>query len=217
MGVPVLLIGESGTGKSTSMRNFAPDEIGVINVLGKPLPFRGKFNQVKTKDVERIKHALSAAKNTKSFVIDDFGYTITDTYMRGSYGAEKFRDQFEVYKKIGSDAYGLITFVQTEIPDDAIVYFVMHSTIENGQIVPATVGKLLNEKINLVGMFTITIYSTIQDGDYKFVVNGMPPAKSPEGMFESEAIDNDLKAVDTAIREYWGMRPIGGDGGGDAK
>lgn len=208
MGVPVLLIGESGTGKSTSLRNFKPEEIGVINVLGKPLPFRGKFNQVKTKDVELIKRALSGAKNTRSFVIDDFGYTITDTYMRGSYGAEKFRDQYEVFKKIGSEAYNLITFVQTEIPDDAIVYFVMHSTIENGQIVPATVGKMLNEKINLVGMFTITIYAAIQDGEYKFIVNGMPPAKSPEGMFPGEAIDNDLKAVDTAIREYWGMRPI---------
>lgn len=208
MGVPVLLIGESGTGKSTSLRNFKPEEIGVINVLGKPLPFRGKFNQVKTKDVELIKRALSGAKNTRSFVIDDFGYTITDTYMRGSYGAEKFRDQYEVFKKIGSEAYNLITFVQAEIPDDAIVYFVMHSTIENGQIVPATVGKMLNEKINLVGMFTITIYATIQDGEYKFIVNGMPPAKSPEGMFPGEAIDNDLKAVDSAIREYWGMRPI---------
>lgn len=208
MGVPVLLIGESGTGKSTSLHNFKPDEIGVINVLGKPLPFRGKFNQVKTKDVELIKRALSGAKNTRSFVIDDFGYTITDTYMRGSYGAEKFRDQYEVFKKIGSEAYNLITFVQTETPDDAIVYFVMHSTIENGQIVPATVGKMLNEKINLVGMFTITIYATIQDGEYKFIVNGMPPAKSPEGMFPGEAIDNDLKAVDSAIREYWGMRPI---------
>ena len=98
--------------------------------------------------------------------------------------------------------------MQTETPDDAIVYFVMHSTIENGQIVPATVGKMLNEKINLVGMFTITIYATIQDGEYKFIVNGMPPAKSPEGMFPGEAIDNDLKAVDSAIREYWGMRPI---------
>ena len=162
MGVPVLLIGESGTGKSTSLRNFKPEEIGVINVLGKPLPFRGKFNQVKTKDVELIKRALSGAKNTRSFVIDDFGYTITDTYMRGSYGAEKFRDQYEVFKKIGSEAYNLITFVQAEIPDDAIVYFVMHSTIENGQIVPATVGKMLNEKINLVGMFTITIYAAIQ-------------------------------------------------------
>lgn len=208
MGVPVLLIGESGTGKSTSLRNFKPEEIGVINVLGKPLPFRGKFNQVKTKDVELIKRALSGAKNTRSFVIDDFGYTITDTYMRGSYGAEKFRDQYEVFKKIGSEAYNLITFVQAEIPDDAIVYFVMHSTIENGQIVPATVGKMLNEKINLVGMFTITIYAAIQDGEYKFIVNGMPPAKSPEGMFPGEAIDNDLKAVDSAIREYWGMRPI---------
>lgn len=209
MAIPVLIIGESGSGKSTSMRNFNQDEINLVNVLGKPLPFRGKLKQVKTKDDNVIKGALRGSKSL-AFVIDDFGYTITDTYMRGSYGAEKFRDQYEVYKKIGSDAYNLISFVQNELPDDVIVYFVMHATKENGQIVPATVGKMLNEKINLVGMFTITILSVVDDGEYKFIVNGTPPAKTPDGMFEQEAINNDLKAVDTAIRDYWDLAPLGG-------
>lgn len=207
MGVPVLLMGESGTGKSTSLRNFEPDEIGLINVLGKPLPFKGKVPQYKSRDLAKIGDAIAGAK-PRSIVVDDFGYTITDIYTRGSYGPEKFRDQYEVYKKIGNEVYNLISLVQERSSDDTVVYFVMHSAVENGEIVPATIGKMLNEKINLVGMFTITILSMVDVDGYRFVVNGKPPVKTPPGMFASEVIDNDLKAVDSAIREYWGMAPL---------
>lgn len=210
MGVPVLLMGESGTGKSTSLRNFDPGQIGLINVLGKPLPFRSKIPQYKSRDLTKIGKAIAEAK-ARSVVIDDFGYTITDIYTRGSYGPEKFRDQYEVYKKIGNEVYNLITKVQSECSDDTVVYFVMHSTTENGEIVPSTIGKMLNEKINLVGMFTITILSMVDGDGYHFLVNGKPPVKTPPGMFDSEVIENDLKAVDDAIRDYWSMSPLGGD------
>ena len=89
----------------------------------------------------------------------------------------------------------------------------MHTERDNfGGVQPLTVGKLLNEKIKIVGMVTICLISEIDNGRYVFRTNGMPPAKSPMGMFEEDRIDNDLKAVDSTIREYWGMGPLtGGD------
>lgn len=212
MGYPVLVMGESGTGKSTSLRNFEPGEIGLVNVLGKPLPFRQQMPQVKTKNALEIASVLSKSK-ARSVVIDDFGYTVTDSYMKGSYGPDKLRDQYDVYKKIGSDTYNLVNYVYEACPADMLVYFVMHTEIEGGQIVPATVGKMLNEKIKLVGMFTLTLLSMIEDGEYRFLVNGRPPAKTPPGMFEGESVPNDLKAVDAAIRDYYCMEPLAG---GDA-
>ena len=202
MGIPVLLMGESGTGKSTSLRNFEKGEMALVNVLGKPLPFRGKVPQVKTRDIAVIRKSISESPS-KTVVIDDFGYTITDIYTRGSYGPEKFRDQYEVYKKIGNEVYYLVTFMHDRCSDDMVVYFVMHSTVEGGEIVPATIGKMLNEKINLVGMFTITAISAIDGDEYVFVVNGTPPAKTPPGMFEREKVPNDLKAFDNALRGYY--------------
>lgn len=209
MGIPVLLMGESGTGKSTSLRGFGKGEMALVNVLGKPLPFRGKVPQVKTRDIAVIRKSI-AESPSKTVVIDDFGYTITDIYTRGSYGPEKFRDQYEVYKKIGNEVYNLVTYVQDRCPDDMVVYFVMHSTVEGGEIVPATIGKMLNEKINLVGMFTITAMSAIDGDEYVFVVNGTPPAKTPPGMFDAEKVPNDLKAFDDALRGYYEIPREGG-------
>ena len=212
MGVPVLLMGESGTGKSTSMRNFGKEEIAIINVMGKPLPFRGKYDVYKTRNLDAIRNAIRKT-NRNAIVIDDFGYTLTDLYMRHSYGVEKYRDQYEVYKEIAAEVWQTINTVTDKLDDDKVVYFIMHTTVENGQIIPATIGKLLNEKINLVGMFTVTMISTTDGEDYSFIVGNNPPAKAPDGMFSEERIPNDLKAVNTAIRDYYEMDSEGGDVG----
>lgn len=219
MSVPVLIMGESGTGKSTSMRNFKPDEIGLINVQGKPLPFRGRFTSVTTKDFCEIEHTAIAAK-INAIVIDDFGYAITDYYTRHSLSQEeRDRDQFEVFKAIAAMVYRLINNICNDGNPDKIVYIVMHTERDNyGGVQPLTVGKLLNEKIKIVGMVTICLISTIENGEYVFKTNGMPPAKTPMGMFDSDSVPNDLKAVDTAIRDYWGMKPIkDGEADGDAR
>ena len=140
-------------------------------------------------------------------MVDDFGYLITDTYMRYSYGDEKLRDQYEVYKIIGAKVYNLIISLMEDGFDNRIVYMTMHIDRDNfGGIEPATVGKMLNEKIKLIGMFTIAIMAVANGDDYKFVTNGQP-LKSPPEMFERE-MPNDLKMVDTTIRDYWGMAPI---------
>lgn len=205
MGVPVLVLGESGTGKSYSIRNFDAGDIGVINVLGKPLPFRNGIKTVCTRDIQRVRHVISKA-SARSLVIDDFGYLITDMYMRYSYGEERMRDQFDVYKLIGHEVYGILNDIYA-LHEDRIVYLTMHTDTTVGSIQPLTIGKLLNEKVKLVGMVTVCLIARVQGGSYEFVTNGLPPAKTPPGMFP-ETIPNDLAEVDRTMREFWGMAPI---------
>ena len=207
MSIPVLILGEPGSGKSSSMREFTEDELGVIQTIAKPLPFRNSLKVARSRNFEQVKSWLLATKKYRAMVVDDFGYLITDTYMRYSYGAEKLRDQYEVYKIIGGEVYNLITALNEDGQDNRIVYLTMHIERDNmGNIEPATVGKMLNEKVKLVGMFTIVLMATSAGGEYRFITNGQP-LKSPQGMFPQE-MDNDLKRVDTLIREYWGMAPL---------
>lgn len=207
MSVPVLILGEPGSGKTSSLRNFGDDEIAVIQTIKKPLPFRSRIKTAQSRSFEQITAWLKADKSHRALMVDDFGYLITDTYMRYSYGDEKLRDQYEVYKIIGAKVYNLIISLMEDGFDNRIVYMTMHIDRDNfGGIEPATVGKMLNEKIKLIGMFTIALMAVANGDDYKFVTNGQP-LKSPPEMFERE-IPNDLKIVDTTIRDYWGMAPI---------
>ena len=205
MGVPVLVLGESGTGKSYSLRNFGAGEVGIVNVLGKPLPYKTDIKTVVTRDIQRVRHVMQKAA-ARSIVIDDFGYLITDMYMRYSFGDEKLRDQFDVYKLIGHEVYGLVNDVYA-MPSEKIVYLTMHTDTTVGNIQPLTIGKLLNEKVKLVGMFSALLIARVSGGAYEFVTNGLPPAKTPPGMFP-ETIPNDLAAADKTMREFWGMAPI---------
>lgn len=207
MSIPVLILGEPGSGKSSSLRNFKSNEMGVIQTIAKPLPFKSELNVARSRDLITVKKWLLRANKYRAMAVDDFGYLITDIFMRYSHGAEKLRDQYEVYKIIGAEVYNLVNALMEDGQDDRIVYLMMHVERDGmGNIEPATVGKMLNEKIKLVGMFTIVLLSTCDGDDYRFVTNGQP-LKSPPGMFEQE-IPNDLKMVDSAIREYWGMRPL---------
>lgn len=210
MSVPVLIIGEPGSGKSYSLREFKRGEIGVFQTIKKPLPFRNDLEVAASRRFEQITAWLSNDTTHKALIIDDFGYLITDTYMRFSHGPERKRDQFEVYKDIGADTYNLITGLMDDGRDDRIVYMTMHvERDQQGRIEPATVGKLLNEKVKLLGMFTIVLMAESDAEGYRFVTNGQP-LKSPPGMFE-QTIPNDLKAVDSTIREYWEMEAIDAD------
>lgn len=211
MSIPVLILGEPGSGKSSSMRNFERGEIGVLQTIAKPLPFRNNLEVAASRDFGRIKSWLRNDKDHNAMMVDDFGYLITDLFMRYSHGPEKLRDQYEVYKIIGAEAYNFITEMMEDGRRDRIVYISMHiEKNQMGEIEPATVGKMLNEKVKLLGMVTIALLA-VSDGDkHKFITNGQP-FKSPPDMFPLE-IDNDLKMVDTAIREYWNLAPLtGGD------
>lgn len=205
MGLPVFIYGKSGVGKSRSLKNFKNDEIYFINVLGKPLPFKGSFKYVTTTDnIQTIMAGLSKM-TTKIAVVDDFGYVMTNMFMRGHGG----RDQFKLYNQIADNVWSFINFVQSAaVPADAIVYLIMHEDLnEDGTNKIRTIGKLLDQKVCLEGMATVVLRAAIKGDKHVFITqnDGNSIAKSPEGMFKEAEIDNDLKAVDAAIRKYWDL------------
>ena len=198
MGIPVLILGESGSGKSTSLRNFNEDEIGIFNVASKPLPFRKKLPTANNANYRSIMKGLSAPK-LKRYAIDDSQYLMTfESFERvGEKGYEKFT-QFAL------SFYSLIQFVIKNTPEDVIVYFLHHCEMsENGKIKAKTIGKMLDTQLTLEGLFSIVLLCKTDGGKYYFETqsDGNTTAKSPIDMFEKE-IDNDLKFVDGTIREY---------------
>lgn len=205
MGIPVLIIGRSGTGKSTSLRNFASEEVAVINIMGKPLPFRSTIDTFVTQDYGKVKNALAKAKRD-SIVIDDAGYLITDMFMKGHSAAAKGGDVFAFYNEVGDTFYHLMRFVVNALEPHRIVYFIMHEDEDDhGNLKPKTIGKLLDGKVCLEGLVSILLRSVHSNDKYMFLTNGNGIQKSPIDMFETDAIDNDLKLVDDTIREYWNL------------
>ena len=204
MSVPVLIMGPSGSGKTYSLRNLPNDSYGLVECEKTMLPFKGGKRFARTKDFSQLQEIVSAyAKKYPIVVVDDFGYCITDIYMRGSWGEDKYRDQFEVYKEIAGRVYRFIEFAN-DIQENAIIYIVMHTDVDaNNNIVPATVGKLLNEKVNLVGMFNIVILAESDKDEHKFIVDGKAPAKSCGAFAESEQ-PNDLAVIDKGLRDFMG-------------
>ena len=210
MGIPVLILGESGSGKSRSIKNFAPDEVGVINVAGKPLPFK---TEIKTYNVNReakrtganrydlVRSVLTKAK-AKSIVIDDTQYLLAfDSFDKAKeMGYGKFTDMAVNFEK-------LIEFVINDLPDDVIVYFLHHVELsDNGKYKAKTIGKMLDNQLTIEGLFSVVLYCVADESRHYFMTQskGISTAKSPEDMFAPE-IENDLKMVDTTIREYWGL------------
>ena len=199
MGLPVLVLGESGTGKSTSLRNFKPEDLKVINVANKPLPFKNKFESVSTDNYSKIIGELKLNKK-KVVVIDDAQYLMANEFMRRA--TERGFDKFT---EIAQNFWSLVNSVK-DLPDDVIVYFLAHIERDaNGNEKIKTIGKLLDEKITVEGMFTIVLKTNVTDGVYSFFTqnNGHDTVKSPLGMFPTYAIDNDLKYVDEKIRNYY--------------
>lgn len=200
----MLILGESGSGKSTSLRNFEPNEIGIFNVASKPLPFRKKLTYVNHATYELIMRTLSKA-NLKSYAIDDAQFLMSDQYFDNI----NTTDNYGLFKSIGCNFRSLIKFVNEQMPPDRIVYFLQHVEMSATGIIKAkTMGKLLDEKDTIEGRCAIVLLCKAEKDKHYFVTqsNGVSTAKSPMGMFEPE-IDNDLKMVDTKIREYWGLIP----------
>lgn len=202
MAQKVLILGDSGTGKSASLRNFKPEEVLVINSAGKPLPFKNHFETVTpaynkmTSDVMKAMDATSK----KVIIIDDAQYIMSFQYMRRikENGWDKWND-------IQGDFFNIIQHID-ELPADTIVYILSHiQRDEEGREKLKTMGKMLDEKITLEGLFTVVLKTSVTDGQYCFITqnSGKDTVKSPIGMFDSYAIDNDLKYVDTKIRNYY--------------
>ena len=211
MGLPVIIYGKSGSGKSRSLKFFAPDEILYINVESKALPFRQQFKFVaKTDNVTQIQGQLAKMSDAKvrTAVIDDAGYIMTHLFMR-NHRFMKGGAQFDMYNEIADSMYNLVKFVKEELPDDNIVYIVMHEdTSDMGMTVLKTLGKLLDQKVCLEGMVTIVIRCMSKDGEHFFrtVTDGNDITKAPEELFENEQIDNNLKFVDEKIRDFYNIK-----------
>ena len=203
----ILLLGKSGSGKSTSMRNFSHEELALINVNKKPLPFRGKFDStLETTNYEQIEKAIFTTQK-KVIVIDDAGYLITNQFMMG-HGENKGNAVFELYNSLADNFYKLIKFCQEKVTDDKTVYFVMHEDKNDfGDVKPKTIGKLLDEKVCVEGLFTIVLRADCLNAEYVFhtKTDGSDVTKTPIGLFDAETVPNDLKAVDLAIRTYYDM------------
>ena len=202
--VPVLLIGQSGSGKSTSLRNFKGEEVAVVNVLGKPLPFKSDIKAGKCDDYATILKAIAKTEK-KTIVIDDAGYLITNEFMN-----QASVKGFDKYNVMANNFFNFINAIKN-MQGGKTVYIVMHEdSTEDGETKPKTIGKLLDDKVNLQGMFTICIRSMYDNGNYIFRLktNGQDCVKTPFGMFESESMENDLKAFDKVVREYYELDKV---------
>lgn len=201
MAIGVLILGESGTGKSFSMRNFEPDEVQVLSVEKPILPFRKQLPVVLSPNEKKI---IKEMKNTtkKNIVVDDFQYILGVQMMKRS--LEKGWDKFS---EIQFDYFSVLDTVK-ELPDDTIVYFLSHTeTTEDGMTKVKTIGKALDKYITIEGMFMVVLGTRVSDGKYFFTTqnDGKNTVKSPDGMFPSFAIENDLKYVGEKIRNYYYM------------
>lgn len=219
MGIPVLIMGKSGSGKTYSLKNCDPERFGIISVEKGRLPFKSKLKvaripkSLKNPDGTEVSSysALNRARyawltqvirgsiGLKSIVIDDSQYLLVNEMFDRS--SEKGYDKFTDIAKNFRD---LVHFVNEAAPDDMIVYFLHHSeTGADGREKCKTIGKMLEEKLVIEGMFDVVIYCA----DHKFYTqaNEISSAKTPEGMFEDLEIPNDLALVDQAIREYWNL------------
>lgn len=210
MAVLVMVYGHSGSGKSASLRNFDPEQVAVINVLGKPLPFRSNMKTYITNDYGKIDVAIHSTKR-KSIVIDDATYLMTGEFMRNAKvaGYQKFTDM--------AANFNTLLMRAKEMPGDVVVYFFGHSERDgDGGEKFKTIGKLLDEKVCVEGYFTIVLKTVVQDGRYLFSTrnDGMDTVKTPLGMFSDALIENDLAAVDKTIREYYNI-PVQPDNKGE--
>ena len=204
----ILILGRSGSGKSTSLRNFKKGEVGIISCVGKEMPFRTDIPVYEPKftpeTMNRYPNTLKAIKNakTKVLVIDDANYLMSTEFMATA--GEKGYDKFT---RMASNFTTLLDEVD-KLDDDITVYIMMHTELDSdGYERPMTVGKLLSEKVCIEGLFTTVLKSIYEGGEYKFrtKTNGADCVKTPLDMFQTETIDNDLKLVDRTIREYYGM------------
>lgn len=212
----IMILGESGTGKSTSIENLDSKETFIIQVVNKPLPFRGyktkyslrnkenpkgnRFVSDRSDLVMKILDSLNKEKTIKNIIIDDSQYIMANEFMRRA--KEK---GFEKFTEIGQNFYMLIDKAN-DMRDDINVIFLQHIEINDaGRVKAKTIGKLLDDKVGIEGRFTVVLMTEIEDGNYYFRTqnNGNDTCKSPKGMFEELRIPNDLKIVIDKVNEYF--------------
>ncbi|MDP8078370.1 ATP-binding protein [Phocoenobacter skyensis] len=218
MSIATLILGESGTGKSASLRNLDPEKVLLIQVVPKPLPFKstgwkviqkdekGKYsdgNILVTDNADLICNAIMKSKKD-IIIIDDYQYIMANEFMRR--GSEKGFDKFT---EIGVHGWQVVDCA-SKAHTEKRVYILAHTQSDDlGKIKIKTIGKMVDEKITLEGLFTICLRTQVGGGEYKFSTqnNGSDTVKSPIGLFQESEIDNDLNLVDNAICDYYDIKP----------
>jgi len=215
MSSSVLVLGNSGTGKSTSIRNLPPEQTFIVNVEGKPLPFRGSAkmytklssngltgNYYCSDDSAAIKRVINLVSSKrpeiKYLVLDDIGFTVMNSYMRSC-----MQKGFDKFVTLSADFASIIE-AALSVRDDLFCFLMMHVDVdENGMTKPATVGNAVDKYVKPHAKFTYVLHTTVHDGNYQFVTNNdnLHMCKSPIGCFD-QFIDNDLLLVANKINEY---------------
>lgn len=215
MSITTFILGESGTGKSTSLRNLDPTKTLLIQAIRKPLPFKSKGwkvraslksegNIIQTDDPVLIERLMRQSPH-EVVVVDDFQYVMANEFMRRT-------DErgFDKFTEIGRHAWDILS-AANQLDDHRRVYILAHTdTDQNGKTKIKTIGKMLDEKITLEGMVTIVLRTQVRDGHYTFATqnNGNDTCKSPMGMFADQFIPNDLAEVDRSICEFYDLAPL---------
>ncbi len=209
MAQKVLILGSSGTGKSTSIRNLNPDETFIIKAVEKQLPFKKSetlynsenkniFTTQKINSVLSMLDRIEKNSKVKTLIIDDFNYLLTFGYK------EKAKEVG--YQKFETLAFGIIDIFEKidKMRKDLIVYVIAHTQKDaDGKLSMKTIGRFLDEKVVVEGLFSMVVLALGSEADYKFTVNGIDPAKTPMEMFETDEIENDLTLINKAIKEYF--------------
>ena len=220
MSIACMILGQSGTGKTASLRNLDPEHTLLIQAVKKPLPFRSSgwsyFDKDKTPTgnvfvTDQAQTIIKLMKGTKRSVIvlDDFQYILANEFMRRVLDKEQGNAAFAKYNEIAHNAWSIL-MTASQLSDDKRVYILGHTQEDDsGRIKAKTIGKLLDEKITIEGLLTIVLRTAVINGQYLFSTknNGADTVKAPMGLFEDEHIDNDLAAVDAAIFGYYQLQP----------
>lgn len=217
MSIATIILGQSGTGKSASLRNLDPANTLLIQSIKKPLPFKSVAwksikdgGNVYVSD-NSVQICAAMRKTTREvIVIDDFQYTMANEFMRRVTDQEAGASAFQKYNEIAKSAWDILNCASS-LADNKRVYILSHTqTDESGNVKIKTIGKLLDEKITIEGMVSIVLRTAIVNGNYLFstINSGHDTTKAPIGLFDTEVIDNDLALVDEAIYHYYGLQPI---------
>ncbi len=205
MGIAVLILGESGSGKSASLRNFKKEDVGIFNVASKPLPFRNTNGLIAVNKAtyNMIKSAV-VTPNRLSYVVDDAQYLMAfESFDKANIaGYTKFTEMAKNYEE-------MLRVIQEDTSPDTIVYVMQHiETDDNGKVKAKTLGKMLDQQLTVEGLFSIVLLAKADEKRHYFITqsDGTNPCKSPMEMFDDIEIDNDLKMVDDTIREYYGLK-----------
>lgn len=208
----VLILGESGTGKSTSIRTLNPEETFIINVLNKPLPFKGYKNKYNKElknyhSTDCYKEIISYIKainerlpNIKSLIIDDFNFVLANEFMKRA--SEK---SFERFVDIGKHTFEIVEELKL-LREDLICFIMSHTELSHaGVIKTKTVGKMVDDKVSIEGRISTVLHARVVEGKFKFLTqfDGLHMSKTSMGMFDDMYIDNDLQFVRDRMIEYF--------------